>query len=604
MISILRWHGALHLICFSLISIKIHQISAFEEIPDLNLSLNQLPIEIEDSPPTSPHHNFHHPIEIEDSSPTSPLKDQEEPHVGLGYMGDNSQSSFKRKRKSGFQKGKEPQSSIQGFSDIQDMEGLNDERLVIPKSSKKPKISLKHKDIGGSSSSKLHSSSITSIYEINNLATKHNLIPESILKKMDTWFIRLQDNISDKIKGHPPRPDRKRIILPHVKKGVSKAKAVATSFLACLKLLYADQHHNMEIWEESILEEGWIFMKSIFELWNEMEQDDLKMSKNFLQMTRILEHVDDLQPEYLYHQLSSVGTQHFPITFLWHFWRRWYREFQSTYPVERFFATASSFLKNIQYSILHNGLIDSSKDPEEILQSLKPVDIADSHQQMIREYILQIGWPKIYSPNSEIQSDHLEFLMHHVGHIELRLLEHHQPVEEWLESLNQHFATKLYRLQQNENPKSNEDTLRAISRCIGDTYSRLIPLFFGAVKFMEDSKSVLPAKNEDKNISQSWKFIKTYLDHWKKIDLRDGVHLELSKEFSKDQISIESHTLFLTMLNLKNDSKIPLEIISKLYYLKNLSPTNAIEEHGIRYQDAILKQKMIESFFAFQDQVV
>ncbi|EGG09663.1 uncharacterized protein MELLADRAFT_60741 [Melampsora larici-populina 98AG31] len=597
MISTIKWLGVFHLLLCLLLLKQIDQTLAFEDLPDLNSSLDHLPIKIEDSPPTSPLQEFPSPIKIEDSPPTSPLQDQQDAHRPLGYTGENSQGNLRRLQYISSRKNKEPQSNIQDLENLQYMEVVDGGSLHIPKPLKKAKFSSKNREIGGPSNSKIDSSAINLIDNIKEMAKTHDLIPSTLVSAIDDWFTNLEAKMSDKIKGYDSTYKRKRIIHPHVRRAVSKANAVATSFLVCLKLLHEDQYHEVINWEEQILQDGWVFIRTIFEEWNGLEQDDLNISKTTRKMSKSLEHINDLQPSFLYHHLVSVRLQGLNIKFLWNLWKRWYRE--SGYYNKRFLATQTCFVRHIQYLILHNGFIDSPINPEVILQGFKQMDKIESHQQMLKEHILQFDWPK--RSNSDINPDHLERMLHHVGQLELELLEQHQPVEEYLENINQHFLNVLPR--QENNKENHEDKLKVVFKCVGATYRRLIPTFFGAVKLMEDPKSLVPAKDEDKTVYQAWKFIKNHLDHWKNIDLSEGYHLRLSENFSHDHDSKESYWLFLEMLNLNSDSPIPFGVISRLYYPQNSSPNKLIREHGIMDQQDTLKHKLIESFLNLQNQV-
>lgn len=589
--SILQRLGAIHLLLFSWLSVQIIYISALEEILDLNLPLDNVPIEIEDSPPSSPGH----PIEIEDSPPTSPLNNQQESPTALRYIGEGSQINSKRKNK-------KQQANIEGLEDKDYMEGVEYKTQQVPTSSKKARMASKNKDIKRSSSSKIDSSTINSIDKVKEIAITHDLIPSTLLTDIESWFKQLEATLVNKAKPYVQRTFKKaKKILPHTIKikAVSNANAVAISFLACMKLLHEDQYHEMNDWETQIFEDAWIFIKSVFHPWDQIGQDDIKISKRPQEMTKALEYVDNLQPLFLYNHLQSAKSADLSLKFLWTFWKRWYRE--SIYQNKRFLATETGFVRRVQYSILHNGLVQSSIHPEVNLQSFKPMDEFGSHHQMLKEHSLQYVRPKGYSPNSEIDPEHLEHILYYVGKLELELLEQHQRVDEFLEWLNQDLAHKL--TSQKDNKNKNGDKLKAISKCVSITYQRLVPIFFGAVKLMEKSTSLVPIKDEDKTVSEAWKFLERHLNNWKKIILGNRFHLELPEDLRQDPTLIQSHSLLLTMLNLNSDSHIPFEIISKLYYLKNNFNSDVIGGHGIGYHDDMLKHQLIESFLDLQKKV-
>ncbi|EGG09669.1 uncharacterized protein MELLADRAFT_103708 [Melampsora larici-populina 98AG31] len=480
----------------------------------------------------NPSHN------VIDSHQEYSIRDQQEPHP---VQKDESLRNSKRLRVIATQKQKEPHTYVQGLQDDQDVEGFDDERLGIFKSHKKTKFCSSQKGIGESSQSPIIPSDFILVDTIKEISTTHNLLPQKIQNDISIWTFKLEKNVLLIMKQNQNVFGEETY--PFLEAAVSRAGVVANCFLTCIKLLHEDQQHDVQGFKDYILEDGWRFIQRLFNQWVLMDWSNLRATKR-------REHIDDLQPHVLYNYLGTLKANRFTIGYMWVFWKRWYRE--STYPQKRLLATKNCFVKHIQYSILHHGFIDFPIDPEAILQSFKPIDRIEVHKHMLKEHSLQFNRLKDSYPKSVIDYVHLVYMVHHVGTLELELLEHHEPVVEWLEGLLQHLQEEITKQGLN-----NEERVKSISQCVRATYSRLIPAFFGAIKLMDQSESLVSVKEKDVTISNAWTFLKAHLDQWRKSNMCNIFNCGNMENIPGYHCSGDSHTLFKAMLKLKSNFRIP-----------------------------------------------
>ncbi|KAH9813977.1 hypothetical protein DFH28DRAFT_1059702 [Melampsora americana] len=514
------------------------------------------------------------------------INDQQEPLLVPKSIGGNSLRNPKIPREIVSQKQKEKMPSIQ--ENIASIEELADEPFQMPTYDKSSKLLSTNIEGKGSSISSIILPKINLVDTVNHFATSRNLIPQTLQTEIRIWTIQLKENILVRIRYHNPGSGKIGDAHDHLDTAISRASAVATCFLTCMKLLHEDQDQNEERSEKELLETGWRFIKGIFDQWTLMDWSNFNLVK-------INEHIDDLQADVLYHHLGKVRPNRFTIGYIWHFWKRWYRE--STYPKKRLLVTKHCFVEHLKHSLLNHGPMGNLMNPEAKLQNFKSIDRIKFHQPMLQENGLRFHGLREY-PFETINTSHLVYFVDHVGTLELELLEHHEPVVEWFESL-------LHDLQDQAQRQGiyDESQVKEISRCVRATYSRIIPPFFGIIKLMEQSQSLVSVKEKDLMISNGWKFMKTHLDCWRKLDLRNVLKDKKIEPFSENDSSRESHLLFKKILKLKPNSRIPFGLITKLAYLYDSSLSNVLKKGDFSNLQAQLKGKIIKIFWDLQRQV-
>ncbi|KAH9823798.1 hypothetical protein DFH28DRAFT_224989 [Melampsora americana] len=517
------------------------------------------------------------------------LGNQQAYELAPQYIAHQSKGKHKRVRGIGSQKENEKYPHIQRLNNLPYIEAVETETHQMSTSSKKPKPLATDKDMKGPSDSHIQilSPDINLVATIEKISISHKLLPQDLLTEMSTWFDKLEYDICQRERDYKKRNRKTGVGFKNTKPAVSKARALATAFLTCIKLLHQDQHHDVQHWEVQVLVDGWSFIKRIFDEWNILDW-------KILETIRWDEHVDDFQPNALYHWLESLKPKRFTIDHLWGFWKRWDRE--SIYPHKRFLPTETVFVKHLQHSISKNVNIINRMDLNSILQGFNPKDRSDGHQKMLEEYILHSHWfkSKTYPSNSIDNNFHLEYMMQHVGQFELDLLEHHEPVLKWLETLLQDMKHQL--IKQGVNDKN---TAKQISQCLRLTYKKIVPMFLGAMKLIEEPRSTAPVYQKDMTVFNAWSLLKTHLDHWRNMDLKNV----LQNKPLEDNHSMEGRDLFVKLLMIKKNFHIPLGMISQLYHLHILSLGNEIVEHGPRFHLFQLKSTLSKVFWDLHRQI-
>ncbi|KAH9823800.1 hypothetical protein DFH28DRAFT_943670 [Melampsora americana] len=511
---------------------------------------------------------------------------QQNPDKSLYHIGNTSQNNHKRMRVFGSQEKNDKHPQIQGSEEMPYMGEVEGEALEISTSSKKKKTISKDKQIEGVSHSKYLPPNMYSLDMIKEVGIHQKLLPQDLLTEIQTWFSTLNHNLCERIRGDIPEFRTTGFASKHLKPAVTKAIILTISFLTCIKILHHDQDYDIQNWEERLLKDGWNFIQIIFNQWNTIEW-------NVLEKTKRHEHIDDLQAEVLHNHLEHVRSKNLTIKYLWSFWKRWYRE--SRFPNKRLLATETYFVKYIQYSILLHGQIKSPIHLEVILQNFKTIDSIQGHHQMLKQHALQFHWLQRYYSNSPINDHTLQHMMKHIGQFELELLEHHEPVVEWLERLLQDLQNHLIKQGMND-----KHTSKSISQCIKATYNRLLPIFLGAIKLMEESKTSVPVKEKDETISNAWSFFKFLLNNWRNLNFKNIFLLEIETKSLEVNHLKESYQLFVEMYKIKPHEHLHLDLISRLHYFQSLSPGDMIDEREFRYHHAKLRRKLVNIFWDLQ----
>ncbi|KAH9811067.1 hypothetical protein DFH28DRAFT_901538 [Melampsora americana] len=420
-------------------------------------------------------------------------------------------------------------------------------------------------------------------HAINHMTQYQHLIPTSIHKDIKTWFSELRNSICEKGAINNPGYKQGGEDYNAVTRATSEASVITTFFLICMKLLHGDQHWGMTDWENRLLDNGWNFIQKLFAKCMKIDLEQFGKLHRY-------DHVDELHPEVLLNYLGNIRQHKLATRFFWRLWKRWYRD--STYSNKIFLATEDHFIRKIQQLDLHNGYSAVSKEEQELKQSIHPMDSKDYHQSVLQEYILQFHNLGRRPP----QGRDLVSLAQNIGKFELDLLEHHVPVVEWLEGLMRYMVSELH-LQDNK----KRHAVSTISKFFKIIYGRVLPAFLGTLKLMEYPKSIMALQERDETVSDGWKFLKLHLDNLRKIDVGNILGVQHAHPVPEDQKVKETYHQFIAVLSVGNPEYIPLEIIHRLYYLKN-APPDTIDSDTIKAEGAIFKKKLKEIYLNFQNE--
>ncbi|EGG03429.1 uncharacterized protein MELLADRAFT_65561 [Melampsora larici-populina 98AG31] len=416
---------------------------------------------------------------------------------------------------------------------------------------------------------------------VNVFGKNKNFIPESMQNEIKMWFDQLQHDLFQRLRlgGFDSLViDR---ISGALSKGILKMGIeLTTFFLTSLKLLHKKHAQNFEHWDYIILEDGWTFVKNIFIQWMMLDPEQICGHV----ISRPTDHLNHLEPSSLYGCMLYKDLDDITMNISWDMWKKWYRE--SKVPYKRFIATRNNFEQQIEVSICNDDVYKSPRTEKSRIELLQPIDGHEYHQDLFDSHFLK--FPRFLSMDPAFPPQRRDFvyLIQHLGELEIELLEHHEPVVEWFEKLAEDLRAQL--LIPGIHHRS---PVRVISNCVKSILTRLLPKFFGLLKIMEDPKPHLLAKEVDPTVLRGWEFMKTYLDHWRHIDLGKGLRNPTARFDLGDCHSGESYALFLKFLKRKA-WHVPFEDVWKLYYLHTTSPLLQLSPRDTRKQASSLQKEL------------
>ncbi|KAH9811062.1 hypothetical protein DFH28DRAFT_932234 [Melampsora americana] len=417
---------------------------------------------------------------------------------------------------------------------------------------------------------------------INGMSQSQDGLPFELGKTIRIWFSNMRAQIVEKRYREDPDYWPGGKCYGAVTRATSEARVIATFFLICMKLLHKEQHLGIPNWENRILDEGWKFIQRLFGPWMRIDLEQLDRTNRY-------DHLDALQPEVLFNYLKNVVQHRIPSTFFWSIWKRWYRD--STYSNKRLLVTEDHFISQIQQLNLHKFHSGLPHKEEKFSKRIKSITGRDSHQSILQEHILEFDKFTIPYPQAKDLID----LAQHVGKFELDLLEHHEPVREWLESMMQYLLSELHR----HGVKTRSSTQK-ISKYVKLMYHKVIPMFLGAMKLLEDPDSTMRLQQRDATISDGWRFIKVHLSHWKNIDIRNLFGFQDAQPVPENYHLKESFDLYKGIFKIDNSEQIPLKAIHRLYYLKNALPTDVFNIDIIKADHKNFKENLEQIFTNLQ----
>ncbi|EGG03432.1 uncharacterized protein MELLADRAFT_65564 [Melampsora larici-populina 98AG31] len=525
---------------------------------------------------SDPHH--HHQINLYQTNAT---KDQKGPHTTFQDPADSSQDDLNNsgaggpnKKHKGLVLEKVPHAEVAVGNSLRNSQSLN-----------KTKSSLQQKNSGRPAKLGSIDSEFDLAHAIKSIAQSKNVILKILYKDTKTWFSRLRDRICEKGARENSGYMKGGKNYVFVTRATSEGHVITTLFLNCMKLLHRDEHSVMPSWEHGILVDGWTFIQQLFNQWMSMSTDLQRCE----QLHRY-DHIDELQPEVLFNYLKNIRQHKISPKFLWSLWKRWYRD--SKYSEKIFLATEEHFIMKIQQLNLHNGHNGISKQGKGLIQRGQTIDNKDYHQNVLQEHILQFH--KLTKP-SPFGRD-LVILAQHIGRFELDLLEHHEPVTEWLESLLKYMVSEIH-VQDDK----KRHAVQTISNYVKTMYYRVIPIFLGILKLMEDSNPMMGIQERDTTVSDGWEFMKYHLGHWRKIDIGSVFGFPLAHPIPEDHKIKESYNQFKGILSIGNPNLVPLKNIHRLYYLKNAPANDVFDSDTINAEGKIFQIKLQEIYSQLQN---
>ncbi|KAH9811060.1 hypothetical protein DFH28DRAFT_474744 [Melampsora americana] len=406
-------------------------------------------------------------------------------------------------------------------------------------------------------------------------------IPGKMEKEIELWFYELKYTILQRVRLLQYDGFMIDRITRSVSKFISKAeKELTISFLTCLKLLHEHKVWGSKDWDQMILEDGWNFVQRIFIQLKMLDPEKIIENGS----SRSNDHVDNLQPSALYAYMIYRNPDNITIELFWGMWKKWYRE--SKLPHKRFIATRNHFDQQLKMSMINTERIKVSRKEKAKNELFQESSGHVYHEDLLNNHFLQ--FPRFLSVNYKLvpQTRNSAYLIQHVGELEVELLEHHEPVAEWFEKLGEDLRAQLHK-----SGIHDRDSTQALSKCVKDVCTRLLPKFFGLLKMMEDPKPLVLAREVDLTVLKGWEFMKNYIGHWRHIEFGKGLQNPIPKFDLEDCHSGESYSLFLKLLK-GREWHTPFEYIWKLYYLHTTSPLLHLNKQETRKQATVLHKEL------------
>ncbi|EGF98740.1 uncharacterized protein MELLADRAFT_69109 [Melampsora larici-populina 98AG31] len=252
---------------------------------------------------------------------------------------------------------------------------------------------------------------------------------------------------------------------------------------------------------------------------------------------------------------------------MWEIWEKWSRE--SKYPGNPFLPTETDFVQHLKYSLMKKGLIEVSKEEARFLRpSLSCEDV--SQQELLKQHDMQYFRISRFAPHQKASDRKICLIALHSGRLQLKILEHHEPVAEWFDNLSHSLQEQLYILGQNhEYPRDVTETIHYVKRL----YLNLVPSFFGILRMIEQDSFPIKASQQDILIMNAWRFLKNHITQWKDHYVKMNPTQE-SVSTHPEKAYLVSHQLLNKILRLKQVKHVDLEDLLDLYEIWRLESLN------------------------------
>ncbi|KAG0149661.1 hypothetical protein CROQUDRAFT_59212 [Cronartium quercuum f. sp. fusiforme G11] len=250
-----------------------------------------------------------------------------------------------------------------------------------------------------------------------------------------------------------------------------------------------------------------------------------------------MEFLDGTEAEALFHRLArgrspeTLGT-----SFLWILWLKWYRE--TAYPYKKFIATESDFIQEMKLSLKTSKPIVNDRPQTSHFRTGHAISEDSPYKLILGQHILRCfthvskGPQREFSFNKRSTRNALFELLAEVGQLEVQLLEHHEPIRAWFDSLTQKLQGESDLVPGKQLPHfpTNHDnsTRTQLRRLIHRTYLQLIIPFFGSIRIIHYKLAPDKVGAWDPLIQQGWKFIQELLDSWTYNDIFTAMETKYS----------------------------------------------------------------------------
>ncbi|KAH9821212.1 hypothetical protein DFH28DRAFT_883607 [Melampsora americana] len=329
------------------------------------------------------------------------------------------------------------------------------------------------------------------------------------------------------------------------------------TFLGCLNLLHQVEVQSNRTPDEmhQLINDGWSFIQRILNPWR------ISLSNPVASIIppRKVNQIAGTQPLVIFFYLAKGGSSPIAIHYLWTFWKKWYRESSCTH--KKFLATLDHFIYAIGTGLRQIGRSSISHEGWSKYSKMIPLDEEISHQDLLEQHCLQSPYLARASIHKPITQGELMYFAVHVGRFEVQLLEHHEAVEEYFDELTEELQTQLY----NISPQDLKGLNGSIKKLIGNLYRKITFPFLGILRILHGNEFALKAKEKDLIISDGWRFLKTFFNQLKNINLIDliqSIHLINPNE---DHDSQTISYLSKRLLNLGDTSNLLLSELWDLY---------------------------------------
>ncbi|KAH9824795.1 hypothetical protein DFH28DRAFT_878176 [Melampsora americana] len=311
------------------------------------------------------------------------------------------------------------------------------------------------------------------------------------------------------------------------------------------------------------MHQGLKFVQSLFVKWADLDWKRLNTYS-----LRKIDHLDGTQPEVLLNYLPHIGAGYIPIKHLWEIWVKWAREVK--YPGIPFLPTESDFVQHLRYSLMKKGhVVDYYKGEAEFLKP--PISCGNpSKQELIHQHGIQFFGNLGLDPGHQPSYYSICQFAQHLGRLQLRLLEHHEPVAEWFDNLSHSLQEQLYHLGNNhEYPRDSKETIYCVKRL----YLNLVPSFFGILTILEDNYFPLKASNKDRLITNAWAFLKQHLTQWKNLSLKMSSTQESVPDIPENPY-FKTYQVLDRVFRMKPKKYVKLHNLLELYEIGHLDLSN------------------------------
>lgn len=324
------------------------------------------------------------------------------------------------------------------------------------------------------------------------------------------------------------------------------AETVLTpSFLAILSMFPLS---GMVDIKRDYLDEGWEFLRSIFDRWN---ISDLKKALR-IKTDKFHGIFDQTEPSKIFSSLSALHCKaKLPLVLLWQLWKKHYRE--SKNQKQRTTFTERRFVKELKEKLSHIRELKNSDAqlPKKIgVVACVIEDWSQLNTKLHKQKKLKLNQQlrdeeggQNTSASPAISPQQKLTIIKHQGRYEYEQLTLHWDMDSWFEGLFKTLEEKLVvkAPETGCNLMKEKDVLKIVKK----TYSKVVPMFLGSLRIIHSRNSKSPIKCPDLLIEDGVEFIVELLEFWKSINeqpsLKGARHIESPVTHHSSSLFLLSH---------------------------------------------------------------